>query len=1089
MAGNNQLSGNTKNSSTGTSSTNASSEAIGKHENEIVPHKISNHDKLVQTMVMVDGEWVNVNDTNDQANMKDDMNKVNKKVVEAQKGIVEAKSAADSAAKAADSAVSASVVNSDAITAQSAAISEAKSAISSATAEIQQTAATAASDAAKIRADVAQVQSEVDTAKAANSATVEALKSDVSAAKQDIQAARQANENVAKQLDDYTKQAQAQGKTIKDIQNAQDGYTATLADVKGNVSKISDAVDGLSASLKDDQGNVASVKAQADQLSDTLTDHAKSIATLNASAKELSSTLEDADGRLSKVEQTASTLTNEFSDQDGRLSKVEQTATGTQQTVANQQGQINDIKTDVSGVHETITGQGNQIATINTSLNGLNTKYESVSGDLGKLKDQVTTNSTQITQNKQAITLKADQTEVDNVKNTAQQNSSRLDVMNNEIQSKVTSTDVNNIVDGKGYATTSSVQSMITQSAGSINETITNLTSKVNSNNGGGINLVSGTIEDIVLDDTANTGTQGWKFSILPLNTELKVGDKITVSADVTLTGTGSLSQWGMSLWSKDVVDMRSNDYSADVGKGSTATLTVKSIADTSKPTALLIYCGRIGDTEGKKAIFHHLKVERGDIATPWSPAPSDNATVTQVQQITATLDGLQSTVANKADTSQVTQLSNVIQSKVSTSDFTSKVSQLSNDINLRVTKGDVLSQINVEAGRTLIQSNKIYFDADSFVMSPNSKAFIPSAFITDLSADKITTGTLDAGNIRVINLTADNIHGGTLDVGDMHVKNFSANDIEAGTLSGVTIRAGDTTDFFQTSQDNIYWITDNGEQSALIGKGRYVTFPGFNIFDNQAIYLGTYAGSYLQNGTIVEKGGSFGHPKFNIERPADSAFDLDSKSGDMGSTGAPLDNSRISGWVDQHEYFYLEQNNGFYVRLNQDNNASQFQIQKNEHIGAYFGKGNNGNQITFALGGADGGFNVNGNFHVTGSKNSIVETRQGYLAINAYETAEYYFGDIGENNTGDTSQVVIGIDRIFNEVVNTDIQYQVFVTPYSNAHVWVEKRYNNRFIVRSDRPNAEFGWELKAKRKGYESNRLRRVNVDFNQMDLKGEN
>ena len=208
-----------------------------------------------------------------------------------------------------------------------------------------------------------------------------------------------------------------------------------------------------------------------------------------------------------------------------------------------------------------------------------------------------------------------------------------------------------------------------------------------------------------------------------------------------------------------------------------------------------------------------------------------------------------------------------------------------------------------------------------------------------------------------------------------------------------------------------------------------------------------------------------------------------------MGSTMAPLDNSRISGWVGQHEFFCLEQTQGFHTELNPDLNTSQFQIQKNGHIGAYFGQGDNGNQINFNLGGDGCGFNVNGPLHVTGSKNSIVETRQGYLAINAYETAEYYFGDIGENNTGDTSQVVIGIDRIFNEVVNTDIQYQVFVTPYSNAHVWVEKRYNNRFIVKSDRPNAEFGWELKAKRKGYESNRLRRVNVDFNQMDLKGEN
>lgn len=246
MPENNQASDKTKPEATGSSSTQPGSQAIDmNHTNAIVPHQISNHDKLVQTMVMVDGEWVNVNDTNDQKNVQEDMHKVNRVVTEAQKDIINAQNAADSAVKSADSAISASKVNSDAIAAQGEAISEAKSAINSATAEIQQIAATAASDAAKIRADVAQVQSEVDTAKAANSATVEALKSDVSAAKQDIQAARQANENVTKQLDDYTKQAQAQGKTIKDIQNAQDGYTATLADIKGNVSKISDAVDGL----------------------------------------------------------------------------------------------------------------------------------------------------------------------------------------------------------------------------------------------------------------------------------------------------------------------------------------------------------------------------------------------------------------------------------------------------------------------------------------------------------------------------------------------------------------------------------------------------------------------------------------------------------------------------------------------------------------------------------------------------------------------------------------------------------------------------------------------------------------------------
>src|SRR5699024_10161300 len=78
-------------------------------------------------------------------------------------------------------------------------------------------------------------------------------------------------------------------------------------------------------------------------------------------------------------------------------------------------------------------------------------------------------------------------------------------------------------------------------------------------------------------------------------------------------------------------------------------------------------------------------------------------------------------------------------------------------------------------------------------------------------------------------------------------------------------------------------------------------------------------------------------------------------------------------------------------------NSDSQFRIQKDDHIGAYFGEGNNGNQITFNFGGNDGGLNVNGSLRVGGSKNSVVQTSQGWLAINAYETAEYYFGDIGE--------------------------------------------------------------------------------------------
>ena len=91
---------------------------------------------------------------------------------------------------------------------------------------------------------------------------------------------------------------------------------------------------------------------------------------------------------------------------------------------------------------------------------------------------------------------------------------------------------------------------------------------------------------------------------------------------------------------------------------------------------------------------------------------------------------------------------------------ISSKISQMADDINMRVQKGDLLSQINIEAGSTLIQSKKLFLDASSVVFSGN--AFIPSAAITDLSADKITAGTLNAGNVNIINLDVNKLVGNT---------------------------------------------------------------------------------------------------------------------------------------------------------------------------------------------------------------------------------------------------------------------------------------------------------------------------------------
>ena len=84
------------------------------------------------------------------------------------------------------------------------------------------------------------------------------------------------------------------------------------------------------------------------------------------------------------------------------------------------------------------------------------------------------------------------------------------------------------------------------------------------------------------------------------------------------------------------------------------------------------------------------------------------------------------------------------------------------------VTGGNIMAQINMSAGTTLIQNDKIYMDASSTVFS--GKAFIPDAAITNISADKINTGTLDAGRINVINLNANNITTGTINGANLKI-------------------------------------------------------------------------------------------------------------------------------------------------------------------------------------------------------------------------------------------------------------------------------------------------------------------------------
>lgn len=81
-------------------------------------------------------------------------------------------------------------------------------------------------------------------------------------------------------------------------------------------------------------------------------------------------------------------------------------------------------------------------------------------------------------------------------------------------------------------------------------------------------------------------------------------------------------------------------------------------------------------------------------------------------------------------------------------------------------------------------------------------------------------------------------------------------------------------------------------------------------------------------------------------------------------------------------------------------------------------------------------------------------------------------FGDVGLGQLDENGEATIAIDDIFNETVNTSIEYAVFLQKEGPGDVWVDEKTELYFTVKGT-PGLKFAWELKAVQKGYENRRL----------------
>ncbi|QBJ03609.1 tail protein [Lactobacillus phage 3-521] len=415
---------------------------------------------------------------------------------------------------------------------------------------------------------------------------------------------------------------------------------------------------------------------------------------------------------------------------------------------------------------------------------------------------------------------------------------------------------------------------------------------------------------------------------------------------------------------------------------------------------------------------------------------------------------------------------------------------------------------------------------------------------VSNIDASKIVTGTLDASVVSVINLNASNITAGTLtadliktgtfDISKVNVENFSANNIVAGTISGkdlsinldtgavnfesgtisgkdlsinldtgaVNFESGNIKNSANTfeidvtkgeilSGNNIGVMTINDadisywkDTNASIWQGQIVlnriavgaTYPSILLRSSDAIVMDPGNGNSPKDSTSSLTGASYFSGKFTDLATVTKLSEFDRGT----NPGGYMYRAYESGTTDVGSdltHLYINPYASWEVKLppvyhSTGGNAGSPAFGSKPLVEVYGG----GMYL-------NGSMQIYGSLAVGGAKQSIQPTRDGVRGLYAYETAESYFGDLGDSSTDSTCKVRINIETIFRDTVNTSFPYQVFISSYGKGTLWVSEKHSDYFVVESSLPNIPFGWEVKVRRRGSETDRLPKSDISLKQL------
>lgn len=444
-------------------------------------------------------------------------------------------------------------------------------------------------------------------------------------------------------------------KWVTDVDNTSinNAISKAQADAQSAINQANSAVNTANAATQNAQSAINQAQSAFDNAQDALKNAGDAIDTANA----LSVKVDENTGDISAIVQTTSSLTSRISTTEGNVSTLQQTANSFATRISNTEGNVSSLTQTVNGLQTQVSDNKGNISTVTQLANALQTRMTDAEGNISTLTQ----------------TSKSLQSTITSVRNDLDNLGGRNLVLNS------------NFADGL-----------------------------TNWRNWGS---ATGTRRTTTITDLAGF-TTGFYFSADSTGEWGYAQDNVSVIKDETYiltawirvtNGTGLVEVQegnGAFGWTRTTYDVTNM-----IGKWIRI-----SHKFTAKDSFTGVYVGQATSSGFCSADVTGIKLEKGNKATDWTPAPEDQATQSQI-------------------------------------------TQLANDINLRVKKNDVVNQINISTEGILIDGKKVHITGQTTI----DNAVIKDAMIQNVSATKLTTGTLDANKVKVINLDAASISTGTL--------------------------------------------------------------------------------------------------------------------------------------------------------------------------------------------------------------------------------------------------------------------------------------------------------------------------------------